>query len=282
MANINLNINILDSQGCPTLYLIDETDLSIVVNEGSPVLVDNSITVPVPQDSTVTIVVEKDGYDSYDASIDVAAIDYTVFISLSATVPVDFINITQSCHSFTITNNGTSSDDNVTYSITDLDGIIIGSNEDVSLVFGATEVFTSTADNIYLLIVKDIEDTIIRQYVIIDYCNILNCISNRILEIICDEDCGCGCNDCNDDKCKKDFEMKRIFLLQFDLFNRINAEYRLNSYYTTIDNIKLNELKRAQSILDKLTTYCPCNDATDINFNGVLSSSNTNSDCGCS
>lgn len=280
MADINLNINILDGANCPTIEYINEDDLSIVVNEGSPILEDNSTTVAVPQDTTVTIVVEKEGYDSYNQSIDVGATDETIFIVLSETIPVDFINISQSCHSYTFTNNGTTEEQDVTYTITDLDDNVIGDNEDVELAFGASTTFTSTADNIYLVIVKDTDEAVIRIYIIIDYCNIRKCLSNRILAIICD--CGCQDNDCTD-YCKKDFEMKRIFLLQFDLFNRINREYRLNSYYTTIDDLDVNNLKTAQELMNKLNEYCGlCNETTQ-NYNAVLSNySTTNSGCGCS
>lgn len=280
MADINLNINILDGSDCPTLTYIDEADLSITVNDGTPELNDNSITVAVPQDTTVTIVVEKEGYDSYNESIDVGDSETTVFIALNETIPVDFISISQSCHSYIITNNGTTEADNVTYTITDLDDNVIGDNEDVELVYGASTTFTSEKDNVYLVTVKDTEDAIIRIYVIIDYCNVRKCISNRILAINCD--CGCKNNDCTD-YCKKDFEMKRIFLLQFDLFNRINKEYRLNSYYTTIDDLDVNNLKTAQEIMDKLNDYCSlCNETTQ-NYNAVLSNyKTTNSGCGCS
>ena len=43
MANINLTINILDSEGCPTIAYIDTTTLSVTVNGGSPILTDNSL-----------------------------------------------------------------------------------------------------------------------------------------------------------------------------------------------------------------------------------------------
>lgn len=281
MADINLNIKILDGSGCPTLSLIDTTGLSIVINGGTPILTDNEITEPVPQDTTVTIVVEKIGYDGYSNSIDVEATDITYFIVLEETVPVDFINISEACHSYTITNNGTTADDNVTYSITDLDNVVIGDNLDVVLDYDTSKVFAPTEDGIYLVIVKDDEDVIIRQYVIIDICTILNCVTNRILSILC-TDCGCGTGDCND-YCKKDYDMKRIFLLGFDLLNRINREYRLNSYYTTIDEAKIYELRTAQDIIDKLINYCDSCGSSTINFGTVLNNTSpSNTGCGCS
>lgn len=285
MANINLNINVLDGTTCPTLVLIDETTLSIIINEGSPILGDSSISTPVPQDSTVTITVDKTGYNSYVNTIDVSAIDVNINIVLTQTVVVDFINITNSCHSYIITNKGTDSSSNVTYDITDLDNNIIGTNQDIELDFGTSKTFVTTSDGVYIVIVKDNSATIIRQYIILDYCNILNCISNRILNILCE--CDCEVDNCNQDFCKQNFELERIFLLGFDLLNRINKEYRLNSYYTTIDDIKLNDLKATQDIIDKLNLYCStCGDVdpnNTINFSTILNNSNTSkSDCGCS
>ncbi len=136
MADINLNINVLDSAGCPTVSYIDTTDLSITINGGSPILTDNNITEPVPQDTTVIINVDKTGYNSYNESIDVTDVDKTIFVVLTETVDVDFINISEACHSYTITNNGTSSDQDITYTITDLDNNVIGDNLNVTLAFG--------------------------------------------------------------------------------------------------------------------------------------------------
>lgn len=279
MADINLNINILDNAGFPTLSLIDTTNLSIIVNAGTPTLVDNIITALVPQDTSVTVEVTKTGYDSYANSIDVTAVDKTIYIVLSETAVVDFINITESCHTFTITNNGTTTNDNVTYTVTNLDGVPIEGYSDIVLNFSVSKVFTSPSDNIYIIVVKDSIGNIIRNYIVIDYCSIRDCLSNRILSILCA--CDCEDNDCID-YCKKDYEMKRIFLLQFDLFNRINKEYRLNSYYSTIDDLKVKDLKTAQDIMDKLNTYCAdCGDSFStssiITDNGI-----SKSPCGCS
>lgn len=281
MADINLNINILDGAGCPTIAYIDTTSLSVTINGGAPILTDNNITEPVPQDTTVIITVDKDGYDSYNESIEVAAIDKTIFIILNESVDTDFINITEACHSYTITNNGTSSDQDVTYTITDLDGNVIDDNLNVELDFSESKVFTSSTDGVYLLIVKDSDDVIIRNYVIMDICNILACYTARVKNILCA--CNCEESDCQD-YCKKDYDMKRINLLFFDLFNRINREYRLNSYYSTVDEATITELTTAQEDIDKLLTYCStCGDNTDINLATVLSNTSTpSSDCGCS
>ncbi len=279
MANINFNLFVLDGDNCPTLQLIDTTNLSITVNGGSPILADNSIVEVIPQDTTVTLEISKTGYDGYVNSIDVAASDVTYYVVLSATVPTDFITITQTCHSYEINNGGTSSAEDVTYTVTDLDNNVIDDNLNIELEFDTSKTITFTSDGVYIIIVKDVSDAVIRRYVILDICTILSCFTNRILDILCKD---CGCNDDCTDYCKKDYDMKRIFLLGFDLLNRINREYRLNSYYTTIDDAKILELRTAEDIITKLLAYCSECGSTDINFSTVLSNNSSNSDCGCS
>lgn len=287
MANINLNLNILDGTTCPTLVLIDPTNLSIIINEGSPILGDNTISVPVPQDTIVTITIDKTGYDSYINTIDVAEVDINFNIVLNQTVVIDFINITQNCHNYIIYNNGIDSSNNVTYSITDLDNNIINTNLNIGLNFGTSKSFNTTNDGVYIVIVKDNTQTIIREYIILDYCNILDCISNKIQNILCE----CGCNNtlinCNESFYKQNFELQRIFLLGYDLMNIVNKEYSINQFYTTLDNIKINSLTSTQDKIDKLNSYCStcgCIDPNNItNYSAVLNNSNISKpDCGCS
>ena len=278
MADINLNLFILEGGECPTLTLIDTTDLSVTINGGSPILTDADIIEAVPQDTTVTIVVDKEGYDSYSNSITVGAVDETLYVSLSVSPLVDFINITQDCHNYII--NNTSTTDNTTFTVTTLDNVVVGDYLNVALNAESSSDITFATDGVYLITVKNDADAIIRQYAIIDICTILSCFTTRILSILC-KDCGCS-NNCQD-YCKEDFEMKRLHLLYFDLFNRVNREYRLNSYYTTIDDAKIYELRTAQDDIDKLLEYCDSCGNTTTNLTNIISNSNNiNTGCGCS
>lgn len=192
----------------------------------------------------------------------------------------DFIKILESsCHTYTIKNCSDLDSNDCSFTITDMEDNIIEGYENIDLDHASSSVFTSTEDGVYKVIIKNSSDVVIRNYIIIDLCTILSCLSNRILEILC----ACDCEDksCTD-WCKKDYDLKRIFLLGFDLFNRVNREYRLNSYYTTFDQATINSLTSTNSIIEKLSTYCSSCGNTNINFGNVLNSSNSSSDCGCS
>lgn len=201
----------------------------------------------------------------------------------------DFIKITETgCHTYNLQNcSGLDSKDS-TYIIYDLDDNTIQSGS--LLHGGGITTFTSTKDNVYKLVVSNSDNVVIRIYILIDICTIKNCITSRILNLFCK----CKCkehhshsdkrhlktNNC--DKCEKEREeLNRINILWFDLANRINKEYKLNSYYSTLDNATINSLKTTKDIISKLLEYCDCcGDGSKVNFNTV--GSITKSDCGCS
>lgn len=286
MANINLNLNILDGTTCPTIILVDPTTLSVIINEGTPILGTNVISFAIPQSSLVTIEVDKTGYNTYINTLTVGLVDITLNIILNQTVVVDFINIINACHNYTINNNGLDSTKNVTFTITDLNNNVITNYLNVPLNFSTSNLFSTTSDGVYIVIVKDNTQTIIRNYIILDYCDILNCISNRILDILCT--CNSTAPSSCDDYCKKNFELERISLLFNDLMNRVNKEYSLNQFYTTLDSIKVNDLTSTQTVINSLISYCSqcgCTSPTDVvDYSTILSINNntTNSNCGCS
>ncbi len=280
MAVVYLNVSVFSGELYPVLTPFNTESIVVTVDDVDySIYPDGYVSVPVNTNTTVGVTISNEGYGSYSGIENIGDVDSNLIVALDLLTTSDFINITEDCHTFTITNSATTEDDNVTYTITDLDGNVVGDNEDVVLDFETSKTFTSTSDNIYIVVVKDDEGNIIRNYVVIDYCDIRSCISNRILDILC----SCGCEDCVD-YCKKDFEMKRIKLLQEDLFNRINTEYRLNSYYSTLDNMRVNDLKTTEDVLDKLKSYCGnCNsDSTTITISVSNVNNSNKSGCGCS
>jgi hypothetical protein len=278
---VDLTLNILDGTNYPTLELLEATGISIVINGGASIDDVNTTTQSVTENTFVTIVVSKTGYDDYNNTVNVLEenLELNIVMSLSEQEPCDFLEIQEtSCHIYTLVNSGTTSDDNVTFTITDLDYVALEDYTNIELNFESSTTFTAPEDNVYLAIFRNTDNDIICQFVIIDLCTILSCVTNRIQDILCH--CDCEDSDCTD-YCKKDYDLKRIFLLGFDLFNRVNREYRLNSFYTTIDQAKITELKDAADVIEKLNSYCSeCGD-TDINF-GTILSPNINPDCGCS
>ncbi len=277
---VDLTLNILDGTNFPTLEALGATGISIILDGGAPTLDVNTLTTSVTENTFISIEVSKTGYTTYNNTVNVLEenLELNIVLESSEVEPCEFLSVTEvSCHVYTLANTGTTSDDNTTFTITDLDYTPITGYSNIALNFESTATFTAPQDNVYIAIIRNTDNEIICQFVIIDLCTVLSCVTNKIQDILCS--CDCENDDC-EDLCEKDYELKRIFLLGFDLFNRVNREYRLNSFYTTIDQAKINELKTAADVITKLNSYCSeCGDSTS---SGTVLGSNINHDCGCS
>lgn len=91
------------------------------------------------------------------------------------------------------------------------------------------------------------------SFIIINYCNIKNCLHKYINNILCPEDCGCAEN-----KAVTDFNSTVVLAMTF--FNMINEEYNYNFLYTTLDADKLNSLFNIDLVITKLSENCADND----------------------
>ncbi len=227
MSLVGLNIVVLDGANYPSMVFIAATGVSIAIDSDSPILDSAVASVTVDNTNYHTVTITKSGYSTYTNTFLITDIvpdpgDYNLFVSLTSSANTNacqYITITKGeCHNFTFVNSGTNSSNDVTFSITDLDNNPIIGYTDIVLNYGSTAPFVSLVDNIYIATIKDTSETIICKYVIIDDCSILNCYKNKYLKLICD--CDCNHDDCTD-YCKLDYEMKRLHLLWFDLFNRI-------------------------------------------------------------
>lgn len=194
----------------------------------------------------------------------------------------NYIKIAEtSCHVYTITNCSDLSSNDSIVTVTDLDNNVLTGYDDVALAAGGSLVLNTPSDGLYIVIVKDSTgETIIEQFVVIDICDVTNCLQTKIQELLCDCDCKKNTVDCTD-YCKKRYELNAIEALSFSLFNKINKEYSLNSIYTTFDASKLAELFTMEDYIDRINSYCGCTGNTSGNGLSVFTTS-TNSDCGCS
>lgn len=218
--------------------------------------------------------------------------DYTLTVTLEnccATCEINqvlhmcnYIKISEtSCHVYTITNCSDLSQNDSIVTVTDLDNTIVTGYDDVSLLAGGSLVLNTPSDGLYIVIIKDSTgETIIEQFVVIDICDVTNCLQTKIQELLCDCDCKKNTVDCTD-YCKKRYDLNAIEALAFSLFNKINKEYSLNSIYTTFDASKLAELFTMENYIDRINSYCGCTGNTSGNGLSVFTTS-TNSDCGCS
>lgn len=91
------------------------------------------------------------------------------------------------------------------------------------------------------------------SFIVINYCNIKNCILKSIQNILCPSDCSCV-----DDNAI--CELNSTIMLATTFFNMLNKEYNLNYLYTIIDDNKLNDLFNIDIVINKLTENCADND----------------------
>ena len=83
------------------------------------------------------------------------------------------------------------------------------------------------------------------------------------------------------DYCAARYDLNRILVLGYDLFNRLNNEYSLNIIYSALDNAKIVELSSIQEDINILQELCAtCNDDLS-GFEGTAVKKSNSSDCGC-
>jgi hypothetical protein len=194
----------------------------------------------------------------------------------------NFIKITEtSCHIYTIYNCSDLESSNVLVTVRDLDDNILEGYNDVSLTNGSNITLTTPSDGVYIVMIKDADDeTVIEQFVIIDICDLVNCLQTKIQELLCGCDCKQNTVDCTD-YCKKRYDLNAIEALAFSLFNKINKEYRLNSIYTTFNTSTLAELTTMKNYIDAINSYCGCT-GNSTGTGTTIFGNSSNSNCGCS
>lgn len=194
----------------------------------------------------------------------------------------NFIKITEtSCHLYTIYNCSDLETSNVLVTIRDLDDNILEGYDDVSLTNGSNITLTTPSDGVYIVMIKDADNNeVIEQFVLIDICDLINCLQTKIQELLCSCDCNQNTVDCTD-YCKKRYDLNAIEALAFSLFNKINKEYRLNSIYTTFDTSTLAELATMKNYIDAINSYCGCT-GNSTGTGTTLFTTSSNSNCGCS
>lgn len=166
---------------------------------------------------------------------------------------------------------------NATVKVTDFNGVQVG--EILTLDAQTSVSFIVPSDGIYYANILDDTDTVIYTFLVIEYCNILSCVSSRIKSILCSCQAS-GSSRCKD-YCASRYDMNRILPLTYFLFNYLNKEYSLNIIYTAVDNAKVVELSSVKDVIDTLSDLCSeCNDDLS-GFEGTAVKKSNSSDCGC-
>lgn len=186
----------------------------------------------------------------------------------------DYIRIikTSTCHSFTLQNCSTTVD--VKYTFETKAGVVIGTALTNLLHTGGVTLNTTT-DGIYYIKIYNSSSVLLQQYILIDRCDIDNCLANRILDL--------GCGDCSTNKCvnfcELTYSLLGVMALAYRFYNKVNTEYSLNRIYTSLDSTKLTELDDMEDLITQLSTYCAS--CTDIPLNYSSIGKTSTGDCGC-
>lgn len=110
-------------------------------------------------------------------------------------------------------------------------------------------VISHTEDNVYQYQV--IKDDISYIYIVVNYCNLRQCLLLGLSNLICLESSNC-------DSCKhKDYyDFNSLIINAHTYFNMLNSEYNFNYLYEALSISKVNELYDLKSFLTRFKEYC--------------------------
>lgn len=155
------------------------------------------------------------------------------------------------CNEFTIYNRG----------FDDFDVVISELQDDKTFLEVSTVtvptldniVISHTTDNVYQYkVTKDDVDYI---YIVVNYCNLRNCILLGVTNLMCQKT-----SDCTDCKAKDYYDFNVLITMAHTYFNMLNSEYNFNYLYESLDVNKLNELYELKTFLTRFEEYCiECN-----------------------
>ncbi len=153
------------------------------------------------------------------------------------------------CGTYDIKNNSSATD--AVLDISNIDGTVIVSQQALAagqtyqVAFDDVSIYTVTATYTKAGETSPTTET----YILNNYCQLDECIASYILDILCDDSERC-------DPCPDDVALNQIMMLSYGYFNRLNAEYGWNNFYSGIDDTKSAELMEIKQVMDKLSTFC--------------------------
>jgi len=182
----------------------------------------------------------------------------------------NFLEIKQSsvCDKFRIYNKST--DRSASFVLSDFDGNVIltdtvefNSYLEFVIETGLFKAECTYTDN---LIEKN------QIFIVTNFCEIEDCITDYIEAAICGS--ACGCNSTLD----KQLDAMRQIALSNLFFEKVHKFYYLNNYYTALEDTLVSRVNEARDILSKLLEYCKrkgCNDKNKVNTKSKTKN------CGC-
>lgn len=257
--------NQLDEACCYTKEEEITVSSNVTITREGSTASDYVLSYTVTDPNGTTVILEEDTFNLSDSNTDISFTvtelgTYTVEVTLTDTVcnleytrtlefdTCNFITISSvSCNTFRLDNKSSSID--VEFYIDNINGtqevgtttLEAGSSYLINL--NSTSLFT--INTTYTLE----EEEVTEIFVINNFCNIEDCLSGFILDIICEEDERCS-------ECPDDIELNRFLLLYNTYFMKLNIEYGWNNFYSVLTDAKLAELTSIQQVMDKLIAYC--------------------------
>lgn len=196
--------------------------------------------------------------------------DYIIQVELSVTglysckknYPVNGCNFYEvkntDCNAFTIYNRGFADFDVSISELQDDMSFIEVSNVTVPAL--SNVVISHTDDNVYTYTVTKDGNTYI--YVVVNYCNLRNCILLGLKNLICKKRDDC-CDDC---RSKDYYDFNALMINAHTYFNMLNSEYNFNYFYDSLSPDKVSELYDLSSFLKRFKEYClECNKVCNCN-----------------
>lgn len=198
---------------------------------------------------------------------------------------LEFVSTSTDCGSYELQNRSTEVD--VVFAVNDTENNEIVAQ--TTLAAGETASISLTTPGMYTVTVtftEDDEDQI-RMYVIANFCSIENCISQSILNVLCDDTKECEC----EYTLSSELETMRLVTLSQTYFMHLHENFSINNFYTALSDSDMANITDAQQVIEKLIKICDrmgCL-SSDCGPCGVTSITKTtnrtqvgNKGCGCS
>lgn len=224
---------------------------TVVAPDGSAVTVDPQDTFPlnIPfANAAITFTLEQLG--TYKIEAKIVDLDSGEEYPVTGCIETcNFIHLSyKSCNTFFLENRSSVSPFEYSISQHGIVGVLtdgdLDPGESVDLTFTNPGLFIMTVN--YL---DDLGNPIEEQYIISNHCEIENCITGYITDLLCGGGDACA-------PCPPDNELNQVLLFSYTYFMKLNKQYSLNNFYNGLSQGQLDDLTSIDQVLNKLALFC--------------------------
>ena len=191
-----------------------------------------------PNDS-VNLILESLGVYKVNAKVVDSCGVYSYDLEFST---CNFFVITQTgCSDFVLQNKGK---EDLTIEIQDIEGNEVLPLTDLNSFTERKVTFDQVS--FYNVIVNGTQT---ENYLINNYCEIENCISEYIEDLLCEPTPKC-------DPCPDESDLNQMLLFQYTYFNKLHKEFTFNNFYTGLDQSKIDQITNIEQLAEKFKTFC--------------------------